>query len=188
MSLEAAKQTAALQEYSSMVSALQHQLQVLGADKAQVQQSLTALSREHELLLSSDRSTLARLSGLQAELLEKNKSLEAVLAQLERAELKAAKEARKRMDVERLMKRLDNSFDQLISGAGAGAGAGAGRSGVAAQDGQNATTTIAAPAPAAGGGASRLAPSVGTGPSSSSSVGDAALSVQDRMKMRGWQS
>lgn len=195
VSLEAAKQTSALQEYASSVSSLQHQLQVLSADKAELQESLAALNREHELLLSSDRSTLAKLSGMQAELAEKNRSLEAVLAQLERAELKAAKEARKRMDVERLMKRLDHSFDQLMSGAGAGvgvavgvgagAGAGAGKL-TPAQDA--ATMTVAALA--AGGGASRLAPSVGTGlPSSSSSVGDAAaLSVQDRMRMRGWQN
>lgn len=53
---------------------------------------------------------------MQAEVGEKSRSLEAVLAQLERAELKAAKEARRRMDAERMMKRLDSSFDQLVLG------------------------------------------------------------------------
>ena len=46
--------------------------------------------------------------------MEKNRSLEAVLGQLERAELKAAKESRKRMDVERMLKRLDSSFENLV--------------------------------------------------------------------------
>ena len=93
------------------------------------------------------------MSGLQAEASEKSRALEAVMAQLERAELKAAKEARKRMDLERLMKRLDSSFDQLMLGSNAGAVA------------------------AAAGGAA---------PPPQPPAFDAGLSVDQRMRMRGW--
>ena len=112
------------------------------------------------------------MSGLQAEASEKSRALEAVMAQLERAELKAAKEARKRMDLERLMKRLDSSFDQLMLGSNAGAAAAAAAPGVAAGAGKASNVAC--------GGLG------GAAPPPQPPAFDAGLSVDQRMRMRGW--
>jgi len=114
---------------------------------------------------------------------EKNRSLEAMLGQLERAELKAAKEARKRMDAERLMKRIDVGFDQLVNpsqasdnGAGApsaGTGAGAG-AGAAFMYRSNLVNHSAAPSASHAERLERLQ--------------EASLSVQERIKLKGWHT
>jgi hypothetical protein len=116
---------------------------------------------------------------------EKNRSLEAMLGQLERAELKAAKEARKRMDAERLMKRIDVGFDQLVNlnqasdngagapSAGTGAGAGAG-AGAAFMYRSNLVNHSAAPSASHAERIERLQ--------------EASLSVQERIKLKGWHT
>ena len=118
---------------------------------------------------------------------EKNRSLEAVLGQLERAELKAAKEARKRMDAERLMKRIDAGFDQLMhptqqtassdngSAPSAGAGAGAG-AGAAFMYRSNLVNPGAAPSATL------------TNTDRAERLEQASLSVQERIKLKGWHT
>jgi hypothetical protein len=102
----------------------------------QVEQS-QRLERDHAQRDSEASSALARLDAVHAELEDKTYQLENTLAQLEKAELKAAKEARMRLELERSLRRLknpgamgssasllegDRSFEQESGAANASAG------------------------------------------------------------------
>jgi len=180
VSAEAAKHSAALQDYAAASSSLQHQLQLLSADKASLTESLAALRREYELLQAADRSAQTRAAGLQQECADKTRSLEAVLTQLERAELKAAKEARKRMDMERLMKRIDSSFDQLMLG----------QSQVHSQpQQQQQQQQKQSQPPQQPQQLQQHQPTVDSaGQVGGGSVEASSLSVHERMRLRGWQN
>lgn len=99
------------------MSSLSHEVEVSKREKISLQETAQQFAREIDLLKNQERSVGIRLAALESELMEKNRSLETVLGQLERAELKAAKEARKRMDAERMLKRLDTSVESLVMAA-----------------------------------------------------------------------
>lgn len=117
VAMEAARAATAVQEYASLVSSLSHEVEVSKREKISLQETAQQFAREIDLLKNQERSVGIRLAALESELVEKNRSLETVLGQLERAELKAAKEARKRMDAERMLKRLDTSVESLVLAA-----------------------------------------------------------------------
>lgn len=117
VAIESARSATSVQEYASLVSSLSHEVEVSKREKISLQETAQQFARELDLLKNQERSVGIRLAALESELVEKNRSLETVLGQLERAELKAAKEARKRMDAERLLKRMDSSVESLVLNA-----------------------------------------------------------------------
>jgi hypothetical protein len=126
------------QRLRSAESTLHGELDELKRDyNRQVEQS-QRLERDHAQRDSEATTALARLDAIHAELEDKTYQLENTLAQLEKAELKAAKEARMRLELERSLRRLKNpgamgSSASLLEGdggfeqEGAAANASAGR-------------------------------------------------------------
>jgi hypothetical protein len=125
------------QRLRSAESTLHGELDELKRDyNRQVEQS-QRLEKDHAQRDSEASTALARLDAVHAELEDKTYQLENTLAQLEKAELKAAKEARMRLELERSLRRLknpgamgssasllegDGSFEQESGAANASAG------------------------------------------------------------------
>jgi hypothetical protein len=111
------------QRLRSTESTLHGELDELKRDyNRQVEQS-QRLERDHAQRDSEATTALARLDAVHAELEDKTYQLENTLAQLEKAELKAAKEARMRLELERSLRRLKNpgamgSSASLLEGDG----------------------------------------------------------------------
>jgi hypothetical protein len=111
------------QRLRTVETALHGELDELKRDyNRQVEQS-QRLERDHAQRDSEATTALARLDAVHAELEDKTYQLENTLAQLEKAELKAAKEARMRLELERSLRRLKNpgamgSSASLLQGDG----------------------------------------------------------------------
>jgi hypothetical protein len=107
------KETASKMQDSYHV--LQHKLEISHAEYIAMEEVTKRQTEEIEMLRRDICNAVDQHNVIQSNLVDRERSNDIILAQLETAQLKASQEARKRHDIERTLRRVNTGYSQLSS-------------------------------------------------------------------------